>query len=330
VVIERDKMRVAMDSPHLYFPRKNGFWEIGITLPKMVSSQRPKAGEQANDEETQQAEASNEPVLQLWAAPLGIKPTLPELSTTPEESNAQEEAEDQLRRLSISWVGTDYLSVTAHRGEYTTSPVILSIDGISRTPPEIIWTPKALDTVLRKDLESCVDEKSDFNTRGFLEDADQAWSIARGRMRWEFEWSFSHSGRALRGYGAACPTSLRPPRELVGGDALGVGWNQVLARVPDARTAFASPDHSLVLVFTDSQILALRHEGSTLGEPFARVFLAAREVVSGQWAVGKYADAWTEQLSHAKSWADKLEQLSRNVGTTSIKSTLKDSGCASS
>jgi hypothetical protein len=38
VVIERDKMRVAVGSPHLYFPRKNGFWEIGITLPKMVSN----------------------------------------------------------------------------------------------------------------------------------------------------------------------------------------------------------------------------------------------------------------------------------------------------
>jgi hypothetical protein len=81
----------------------------------------------------------------------------------------------------------------------------------------------------------------------------------------------------------------------------------VLARVPDARTAFASPDRSLVLVFTNTQILALRHEGSTLGVPFARVFLATSEVVSGQRPIGKYADAWAEQLSYAKSWADKTE-----------------------
>lgn len=71
----------------------------------------------------------------------------------------------------------------------------------------------------------------------------------------------------------------------------------MLARVPDARTAFSSPDRSLVLVFTNTQILALRHEGNALGVPFARVFMATNEIVSGQWAIGKHADAWAEQLA---------------------------------
>lgn len=310
VVIEGDKMRVAVNSPHLYFPRKSGFWEAGITLPRTVASARPQASETANDEEAQQAEASTEPTLQLWAAPVGIKPALPEILAK-EETDPQQEAEDELHSLSISWVGTDYLSVTEEIGEYTTRPMILLIDGVARNDAENPWRPKAPDTVLRKDLEGCIDEKSDFNTRGFLEDADQTWSIARGRMTWEFAWTFSHSGRALRGYQAACPTSLLPPKELVGSDALGVGWNQVLARVPDARTAFASPDRSLVLVFTNTQILALKHEGNTLGAPFARVFVTTNEIVSGQWAIGKHADVWAEQLAHAKSWTDKTESTAK-------------------
>ncbi len=310
LVIDGDKMRVVVNTPHLYLPRKSGFWEVGTTLPKTVSSVQPHADAQASDEETPEVGASDKPILQLWAAPLGVKPTFRELSAK-EESNPQEEAEDELLRLSISWVGPDYLSVTEQIGEYTTSPVILPIDGIARNASENPWKPKAPDAVLRKDLESCMDEKSDFNTREFLEDADQAWSISRGRMRWEFAWSFSHSGRALRGYGAACSTSLRPPKELVGSDALGAGWNQVLARVPDARTAFASPNHSLVLIFTNTQILALKREGNALSVPFARVFLTPGEIVSGQWAVGKYADAWAEQLSHTTSWADKLESTDK-------------------
>jgi hypothetical protein len=306
VLINGDKMHVAVNTPHLYFPRKSEFWEIGITLPKMVSSAQPQASEQANGQEAPQAEASNEPALQLWAAPVGIKPTLPK-PLAKEETDPQQEAEDELRSLSISWVGTDYLSVTEQIGEYTTSPLILPIDGVARNDPENPWRPRAPDTVLRKDLESCVDEKSDFNTREFLEGADQAWSITRGKMRWEFAWTFSHSGRALRGYQASCATSVSPPKELVGSDSPGVGWNQVLARVPDARTAFSSPDRSLVLVFTNTQILALKHEGNTLGVPFARVFLTTSEIASGQWAIGEHADAWAEQLTHAKSWSDKAE-----------------------
>lgn len=86
---------------------------------------------------------------------------------------------------------------------------------------------------------------------------------------------------------------------------MGVGWNQVLSQVPDALTAFSSPDHSIVLVLASGQVLALKHEGNTLGASFVRVFLPSSEVVSAQWVVGKYSDARAEQLSHAKSWTEK-------------------------
>jgi hypothetical protein len=157
----------------------------------------------------------------------------------------------------------------------------------------------------------CVSQKKPFTYGVGDADDHKAWSITRGGMYWEFAWTFSHSGRALRGYQAACATSLRPPKELVGSDTPGVGWNQVLASVPDARTARSSPDQSLVLVFANTQILAPKHQGNTLGVPFARVFLTTSEIVSGQWAMGKHADAWAEQLSHAKSWTDKPESPDR-------------------
>ena len=48
---------------------------------------------------------------------------------------------------------------------------------------------------------------------------------------------------------------------------------------------------------------------NALGQPFARVFLpqgaSPSEIISGQWAVGRYVDAWFEQLSHAKSWTEE-------------------------
>jgi len=304
LVIDGEKMRVAVSSPHFYVPRKSGFWELGVSLPGTLAGMKPQP-EPQNAEDNTIAEF----VWELWAAPLGTKPALPPAptkdATTSEQTEEPSDDSAELKELRVTWVGTDYLSVDEQIGEYRTPHLIFRLDDVARNQDDSPWTPKRSDSDVRKDLENCVDEKSDFNTHEFLDDAAQAWSISRGRMHWEFQWTFSHDGRALRGYEAACSPSVRPPRELVGSDELGVGWNQVLAEVPDAQTAFAAPDRSLVLVFTGTQILALKRGGEGLGAPFARVFLPTTEVLAGQWAVGRFADEWERQLSQAKSWIDK-------------------------
>ena len=308
IVIDGEKMRIAVQTPHLFIPRNAGFWEVGALTPKSLSNPQSAAGSEASEKDMQQRSASGGFDWQLWAAPIGKRPTRP-ASSAEQNSNAAESG-NEIRRIELDWVGTDYLSFVEQIGEYKETHAIISIDEIARNASGEPWKPAVPEAVYQKDFEDCVDEKSDFNTRSFLDGAYQGWSISRGRMRWEFTWSFAYTGGAARGYGTSCATSLRPPKELVGTDTLGVGWNQVLSKVPDALTAFSSPDHSIVLILTSGQILALKHEGSTLGAPFARVFLPSSEVVSAQWAVGKYADAWAEQLSHTKSWAEAVNSTS--------------------
>lgn len=306
LVIDGEKMRVAVSSPHFYVPRKSGFWELGVSLPRTLAGMKPQpVQENAEDNSTSQF------VWQLWAAPLGTKPALPspatQDATTSEQTEEPSDESDELKEVRVTWAGTDYLSVDEQIGEYKTAHLILPLDDVAHNQDDSSWMPKLSEADIRKEIENCVDAKSDFNTHEFLDDAAQAWSISRGRMRWEFQWTFSHDGRALRGYEAACSPPVRPPREVVGSDELGIGWNQVLARVPDAQTAFAAPDRSLVLVFTGTQILALRCEGEGLGAPFARVLLPTTEVLAGQWAVGRFADEWERQLSQAKSWIDQSQ-----------------------
>jgi hypothetical protein len=303
LVIDGDKMRIAVQTPHLYIPRNSGFWEVGALAPKSPSNPQSGAGSEGGLGDIQPGSASSEFSWRLWAAPIGKRPTRP-ASSAEQDSSADESASD-IRRIELDWVGTDYLSFVEQIGEYTETHAILSIEEVARNAFDQLWKPAVPEAVYKKDLDGCVDEGSDFNTRTFLEGAEQGWSITRGRLRWEFNWAFGYSSGAARGYGTGCSTSLRPPKELVGSDALGVGWNQVLSQVPDALTAYSSPDHSIVLVLTSGQVLALKHEGDALGAPFARVFLSSSEVVSAQWAVGKYADAWSEQLSLAKSWTEK-------------------------
>lgn len=291
LVIDGDKMRVAVQTPHLYIPRNTGFWEVGALLPKSLTAAQS------------QAQSKGGFYWQLWAAPIGKTPT--HLESSAQQNEDADESEGDFRKIELTWVGTDYLSVVEQIGEYTETHAIASIDGIARNASEAPWKPAVSPAVYKQDFENCIDEGSDFNTGTFLEGAQQGWSISRGKLRWEFTWFFGYSSGAARGYATTCATSLRPPKQLVGADTLGVGWNHVLSKVPDALTAFSSPDHSTLLVLTNGQVLALKHDGDTLGAPFARVFLPSSDVLSAQWAVGKYADSWAEQLSHAKSWIDK-------------------------
>ena len=122
-------------------------------------------------------------------------------------------------------------------------------------------------------------------------------------MRWGFEWSLNHATGTSRGYNAVCTTSLRPPRSLIGADSVKLAWNQILPRVPDVQTAFSSPDGSVLLVFTRSQILAFRPAQGTLSKPFARLDYYPHRILMSRWAVGKYADNWAQILS-GKSWTE--------------------------
>ena len=152
-----------------------------------------------------------------------------------------------------------------------------------------------------------------------MESAEQGWSVTRGRMRWEFEWSFNHGTGAARGYNSACTTLLRPPRSLVGADTLKLGWNQVLPHVPDAQTAFSSPDGSLLLVFTKRQILAFHPTVDALTKPFATLPYEPRPILMSQWAVGEYADNRAQQLAQAKSWTEPSPGVSAEVAAKSPK-----------
>ena len=314
LVIDYDQMKVAQRTPHLYFPRKSGFWEVGILPPKIFDGQENGGTDSPTWDDWK-----------LWAAPLGQKPALTPAHEKNEQAETSEEGKETERRggvryFTISWVGSDYLSFTdyfeSYAGDlsYVTAPQILPIDDVGKLAYSEFssiqpWTPPTSPEQYQRDLARCVsaDEEEPGYSREFLESASQGWRIIRGRMRWDFEWSLNHATGAARGYNAVCATSLRPPRSLVGADSLKLGWNQILPRVPDAQTAFSSPDGSILLVFTKRQILAFRPAEGALSKPFATLNNDPRPILMSQWAVGKYADSWAQILAQAKSWTEMLE-----------------------
>jgi hypothetical protein len=316
LVIDGDQMKIALRTPHLYVPRKSGFWEIGILPPKILGA-RDKDG----------ANLPNWWDWRLWAAPAGQKPVL--ASPAKEEKSEDVDNSDSgggIRYFNLSWVGNDYLAFTDYFETsgtslaYVTAPMILPIDDLGNTGylesgSVKSWTPPITPEQLERDLAQCVSEDQEDSTysRESLESASQGWSISRGRRRWVFEWSFNHGYGAARGYNAACATSLKPPRALVGADSLKLGWNQVLPHLPDAQTAFSSPDGSLLLVFTKRQILAFRPADGVLTKAFATLNNDPHPILMAQWAVGKFADNWAQQLAETKSWTESSSAVSAEM-----------------
>jgi hypothetical protein len=311
LVIDGGQMKVAVRTPHLYFPRKSGFWEVGILPPKISEGQKNGGTDSPAWDDWK-----------LWASPMGQKPALapaPEKTEKVETSEEGKETEQRggVRYFTLSWVGSDSLSFTdyfeSYAGDlsYVTAPMILSIDDVatlaySQFSSIPAWTPPTSPEQYQRDLARCVseDEEKPGYSRAALETATQGWRIIRGRMRWDFEWSLNHGTGAARGYNAICATSLRPPRSLIGADSLKIAWNQILPRIPDAQTAFSSPDGSVLLVFTKSQILAFRPAEGALSKPFATLNNDPYPILMAQWAIGKYADNWAQILSQAKSWTE--------------------------
>lgn len=193
LVIDGDQMKIALRTPHLYVPRKSGFWEIGILPPKILGARDKDGG--------------NSPTWwdwRLWAAPAGQKPVL----ASPAEEEKSEDAENSefgggIRYFSLSWVGNDYLAFTDYFETsgaslvYVTAPMILPIDDLGNTGylesgSVKAWTPPITPEQRERDLARCVSEDQEDATysRDSLESATQGWLISRGRMRWVFEWSF--------------------------------------------------------------------------------------------------------------------------------------------
>lgn len=325
LVIEGDRMRLAVSVPGLVVPRKDGFWRVGILPPQPLSAAEAKsllakAAARGQRVEIEGGEESPETSLteeglwydwKLWASPLGKEPVL-----APREPDEEGEllSGGGVRYLTISWVGSDYVSMTdnyATQGpmlNYVTAPMILPLDAIAKDGyAEFIggktWIPAVPENILQRDLENCVDDSDpeSFTSREMLESAYQSWSIIRGRIRWIFQWGFNHGSGAARGYNATCPTSARPPAQLVGLDSLAVPWTEVLRRVPDAMTAFSAPDGSLVLVFTRQDVLAFRPIRRALGPATTKLTFGNETIVMGQWALGVYVDRWTAELKRAET-----------------------------
>lgn len=300
-----DKIQVFA-APDYIIPRRDGFWRVRLDVnwnDPMLSGVPPGHG-------------------RLWAVPLkkGMDavawPAEQPVTSTSEEENKQEEsiveamqreADKEGHHIEPLFLSPDYLSLYDAHTEVTsggstrgsTTYAILKITDPPETPSrtteqllvEEIHVPIPDDT-RDKDLKACV------RADDTLSDSDKDWAlgqettlgIRRDRHRWIYSWLMGG------GAGLSCPVSIPPPKNIVGNNEMFPDWKLIKSTFPGAEDAFSSPSHDLLLIMTDAKLIVAPVRDGKIGKSLGEITLTGKPVMV-QWAIGRYVDAWTNELT---------------------------------
>ncbi len=300
----------AIATDDYIIPRKDGFWRIHLDI-KSEAELHP--GQSS-------APSQPSPVL-LWAVPLGSAetpvtsaiPSQPAAKPEPQkkgESDAtgadteQPESEDaeSAERISVMFLGPDYLALETQSGEYADSYSLEKISDVpgKATPPYGLQVSEAVidlpNEVLKRDQEACAKPGDDLADADFLGGATQSFGIQRSGHKWRYAWMFGYDSGAARGYHTLCAVSKLPPKYMVGADQLFPPWNIIKNAYPDAVDAFSSPGRDIVLLVLPDRLIVAPIQDGKPGRSLLRIQSSGRPVMV-QWAIGKYVARWTEQLS---------------------------------
>ena len=299
-----DKIQV-LAAPDYIIPRRDGFWRVRLDVnwnDPTLSGVPPGHG-------------------RLWAVPLkkGMDAVAwsaeQPASNTDEEGNKQEEgALDTMQReadqeghhveslflspdcLSFYDAHTEVSSGGSTRGSETYT--ILRITDAPATPGRT--TDQLLveklnvtipDNTRDNDVRACVRADSE------LSDSDKEWAfgqettlgIRRNQQRWIYSWLIGG------GAGMSCSVSLPPPKSIVGNNEIFPDWKEVKSTVPGAEDAFSSPAHDLLLIVTGTKLIVAPVRDGKIAKSLGEITLPGKPVMV-QWAIGRYVDAWTNEL----------------------------------
>jgi hypothetical protein len=307
-----DKIRVLAAQDYI-IPRKDGFWRVRLDV-KWAGA--PPEG--------LPAEAITDPALfgvppgygRLWAVPL--KKGMDAEAWLAEQPVASVQAEDNQnespmdvtqgdgaeedQKQYLSFLSPDYLSFYEEHtsgGRIRETERILNVTdppgaAVRATEQLLVHeVPAHISSSAReKDLIACIDPdgKKGFQEEDFLRSA--IIGVRRKNQKWVYE--------SVEGYEntifAACAVSVLPPKRIVGSNELFPEWRQIKATYHDAEDAFSSPSHDLLLVTGNRHLIIVPVYDGKIGKQLADIDLFDQPVMV-QWAIGKYVEAWTNELT---------------------------------
>lgn len=125
-----------------------------------------------------------------------------------------------------------------------------------------------------------------------------SWGLARRRGRWTPQiakkWSFSNMSTGNRDY-TLYDLPLKAPQNLVSYNQLGYRFGEIKKNVPDAIDAVSSPNMDLLVVLTPFSLIV--YMGNDFANPTKFQLKKDESLIMAEWALGKYVDKWTLELS---------------------------------
>jgi hypothetical protein len=308
-----DKIQVLV-APDYVIPRKDGFWRVRLGFnwnPGKYSTGDPELLKIPEGQ------------IWLWAVPLnkgldavawpsaasaaasGQKEPGPDESTAGDTSCENQEEEN---REDLTFLSPNYLSYFSYQHE-------VDCDGRSRNDQtehiyKIIDAPLSAgrrkeqlfveevfnpisDGDREKEFSACLEaQDTDAEAQSLRDsyDAGYSFGIRRINRKWRYDWLFG-------GADASCTVSVLPLKNLVGDNELFPDWKQIKSTFPAAEDAFSSPPHDLLLVLTGLKLIVAPVHDGKIGKSLGEITLTGKPVMV-QWAIGRYVDAWTNELTH--------------------------------
>ncbi len=278
---ENDTFGVVGDTKGLFVPRSNGFWR--------VDAKRSVYNDWVEDF--------------VWSTPVTAPRRLPGI-----ESFNGEYCRGY-RRQTILYAGADYLALDQHSAGYCEGAAhpwalntlaFIPLDSLGHLGlpiTKILGRPglSAFSSAVEQFLANVVDEAQ--RDRYAQEPDEVNWALRRAEGRWIVEGRLDYAAEFAQGTYADLPLALEAPPSLVGYNRLDPSWAAIKAYAPDARDAFTSPFHDMVVLLRRNRLTVHPMTRGQIGQAALTVRLGpGAAAVMARWAVGPPLQRWTERL----------------------------------
>lgn len=260
-------------------PRRDGFWRVLLpskSLPPDVVAFPLAKGKSATSARQRASPEKKE-------------------GQTEEQDQSEREAQpdlNEVHRQEVKFLSPLYISVYTETEQTEAYSLLQTAERTGESM--LVFSDAHLsipeDTKM-KDVKPCVDSENEDANYQEAASEQETFGIVRGRGKWLYDGAIS-----LRGYRTNCAVSFAPPKSIVAQTELFPSWKDIKGIYPDAEDAFSSPNHDLLLVFYQNRLMVAPVRQGKLGRPLLRLEVNGKPVMV-EWALGKYVDTWTHQLT---------------------------------
>ena len=258
-------LRPILDTKNIFFPRKSGFWEIGVLNIK----------DKVNF------------YTSIFAHNISLGNV----------SNSLNTIKSSTTNYSLNYVGNDYISIENNKKDIKgviSSLNIIPIDSLPNLKATKIGDITSIEGTNTLNINSQNLINKNRNIRIYDEkNIAYNFGLIRNAGHWYFEGRINFLKENI--FHEDYRINIIPPANLVFYDELSITWTEIKEKVPEAIDAYTSPNKDIAIILVKNNTLRIyKINGGKLGlQPVKQIKLKASEkIIMAEWATGSYVENW--------------------------------------